>query len=60
MPNQHHKDSGPLRRQSKQQERAEHILDVAAALIVRWGYGKTTLDDIARQVGVAKGTIYLH
>ena len=63
MPNQHHKDSGPLRRRSKQQERterAEQILDVAAALIVRWGYSKTTLDDIARQVGVAKGTIYLH
>jgi len=63
LPNQHHKDSGPLRRRSKQQERTERveqILDVAAALIVRWGYSKTTLDDIARQVGVAKGTIYLH
>ncbi|MBV9691501.1 MAG: TetR/AcrR family transcriptional regulator [Ktedonobacteraceae bacterium] len=58
MPNQHHKD--PQRRRSKQQERAEQILDVAAALIVRWGYSKTTLDDIAKQVGVAKGTIYLH
>jgi AcrR family transcriptional regulator len=29
-------------------------------LILRWGYNKTTIDDIARQAGVAKGTIYLH
>lgn len=42
------------------QERAERILDAAAALIQRWGYNKTTLDDIARQARVARGTIYLH
>jgi AcrR family transcriptional regulator len=41
-------------------ERAQRILDAAAALILRWGYNKTTIDDIARQAGVAKGTIYLH
>lgn len=45
---------------SKREERAQRILDVAAALILRWGYNKTTIDDIARQAGVAKGTIYLH
>ena len=28
--------------------------------MLRWGYNKTTIDDIARQAGVAKGTIYLH
>jgi len=44
----------------RRQERAERILDAAAALIQRWGYNKTTIDDIARQAGVAKGTIYLH
>src|SRR6478672_1579101 len=44
----------------RRQERAERILDAAAALIMRWGYNKTTIDDIARQAGVAKGTIYLH
>lgn len=44
----------------KRQERAQRILDAAAALILRWGYNKTTIDDIARQAGVAKGTIYLH
>ncbi len=45
---------------SKRQERAQRILDTAAELVRRWGYGKTTIDDIARQAGVAKGTIYLH
>ncbi len=45
---------------TKQQERAERILDAAAELVQRWGYRKTTIDDIARQAGVAKGTIYLH
>jgi AcrR family transcriptional regulator len=45
---------------SKRQERAHRILDAAATLILRWGYQKTTLDDISREAGVAKGTIYLH
>ncbi len=42
------------------EERANRILDVAAMLIQRFGYKKTTMDDIAKQAGVAKGTIYLH
>ena len=42
------------------QERADRILDAAAELILRWGYKKTTIDDIAKQSHVAKGTIYLH
>ncbi|MEU7915866.1 TetR/AcrR family transcriptional regulator [Microbispora bryophytorum] len=41
-------------------ERANRILDAAAELIGRWGYDKTTIDDVAKQAGVAKGTIYLH
>jgi AcrR family transcriptional regulator len=45
---------------SKRQERAGRILEAASNLILRWGYNKTTIDDIARQAGVAKGTIYLH
>ncbi|MFL5625107.1 MAG: TetR/AcrR family transcriptional regulator, partial [Ktedonobacteraceae bacterium] len=45
---------------SRRQERAQRILDAAAALILRWGYHKTTLDDISRETGIAKGTIYLH
>src|SRR6266571_8419226 len=40
--------------------REERILDAATTLLVRWGYRKTTLDDVAREAGVGKGTIYLH
>jgi AcrR family transcriptional regulator len=53
-------NSGPLEERSKREERADRILDAAAHLILRWGYKKTTIDDIAKQAGVAKGTIYLH
>lgn len=45
---------------SRREERAQRILDAAAKLILRWGYQKTTIDDISREAGVAKGTIYLH
>ncbi|MEU4361601.1 helix-turn-helix domain-containing protein [Promicromonospora sp. NPDC023987] len=41
-------------------ERAERILDAASELVLRWGYDKMTIDDVARRAGVAKGTIYLH
>lgn len=44
----------------KRRERANRILDAATELVQRWGYRKTTIDDIAKQAGVAKGTIYLH
>lgn len=50
----------PLQERSRKQERADRILDAAAELVLRWGYKKTTIDDIARHAGVAKGTIYLH
>ncbi|NUR84535.1 MAG: TetR/AcrR family transcriptional regulator [Nonomuraea sp.] len=45
---------------ARQAERAHRILDAAAELILRWGYDKTTIDDVARRADVAKGTIYLH
>jgi AcrR family transcriptional regulator len=47
-------------RDDKRRERYHRILDVAVRLVERWGYKKTTIDDIAREAGVAKGTIYLH
>lgn len=40
--------------------RADGILDTAAELLVRLGYRKVTIDDIAHGAGVGKGTIYLH
>ena len=50
----------PQEERSRRQERGDRILDAAAELVLRWGYKKTTIDDIAKQAGVAKGTIYLH
>ncbi|MGW2198666.1 helix-turn-helix domain-containing protein, partial [Streptosporangium sp. NPDC001682] len=40
--------------------RADRILDAAAELLVRLGYRKVTIDDIARLAGIGKGTVYLH
>jgi AcrR family transcriptional regulator len=53
-------EQGQIEERSKREQRAERILDAAAELMLRWGYNKTTIDDIARYAGVAKGTIYLH
>jgi AcrR family transcriptional regulator len=44
----------------ERKRREERILDATATLLVRWGYRKTTIDDVAREAGVGKGTIYLH
>jgi TetR/AcrR family acrAB operon transcriptional repressor len=41
-------------------DRSANILAAAAKLISRWGYDKTTVDDIAREAGVSKGAVYLH
>ncbi|TDQ53104.1 TetR/AcrR family transcriptional regulator [Actinorugispora endophytica] len=39
-------------------ERSGRILDAAAELIARYGYGKTSVSDIARTAGIAKGAVY--
>ncbi len=36
------------------------ILDAANRLLARYGYRKMTMDDLAQEVGIGKGTIYLH
>ncbi len=36
------------------------ILDAADRLLARYGYKKMTMDDVAKEVGIGKGTIYLH
>lgn len=45
---------------SGNEARAQRILAAAAALIMHYGYDKTTMSDIAREAGVSKGAIYLH
>lgn len=36
------------------------ILDAADTLLARYGYRKMTIEDLAREVGIGKGTVYLH
>src|ERR1041384_374644 len=36
------------------------ILDSVDVLLSRYGYSKMTVEDIAQQTGIGKGTIYLH
>ena len=38
----------------------ELILDAVGLLLARHGYQKMTMEDVARTVGIGKGTIYLH
>jgi AcrR family transcriptional regulator len=38
----------------------EAILDAVERLLARYGYKKTTMDDLAREAGIGKGTIYLY
>jgi AcrR family transcriptional regulator len=40
-------------------EAAERILDAADRLLARFGYRKMTVDDLAREAGIGKGTVYL-
>jgi len=38
---------------------AENILDAADRLLVRFGYRKMTIDNLASEAGIGKGTVYL-
>jgi len=40
--------------------RAARILDVTAELLLRHGYRRVTIDDIASRADIGKGTVYLH
>ncbi|MGV0744846.1 TetR/AcrR family transcriptional regulator [Mycolicibacterium sp. XJ870] len=41
-------------------ERADRILDTAKDLLLRWGYRRIRIDEVAKRSGIGKGTVYLH
>jgi AcrR family transcriptional regulator len=41
-------------------ERQQQILDAASAVIIRLGYDKTTMSDIAEEAGASRRTVYLY
>jgi len=41
-------------------ERQQQILDATAAVIIRWGYDKATMSDIAEEAGASRRTVYLY
>lgn len=54
--------AGVERRRSPEERdaRARRLLDVAADLLLRHGYRRVTVDDVAAGANVGKGTVYLH
>jgi len=38
----------------------QQVLDEASRLFLQYGFKKTTMDEIARRVGISKGALYLH
>jgi len=45
---------------SDNDERPQQILDAAAAVIIRHGYDKTTMSDIAEEAGASRRTVCLY
>jgi len=48
------------RRQRRKEDRPGEILDAALTLFAEKGFAATRLDDVAREAGVSKGTVYLY
>ena len=44
----------------QQQTTRDAILDATDRMLTRSGYKKMTIDDLAKEVGIGKGSIYLH
>lgn len=42
------------------EEIKEAILDATDRMLASYGYRKMTIDDLAREVGIGKGSVYLH
>jgi AcrR family transcriptional regulator len=41
-------------------DKLDHLLEAAANRFAHYGFRRTSVDDIARDAGIAKGSIYLH
>jgi len=44
----------------QQKSTRDAILDATDRLLARYGYKKMTIDDLAHEVGIGKGSVYLH
>jgi len=51
-------DAGP--RQRRKEARPQELLEAALALFVEKGFAATRTEEVARQAGVSKGTLYLY
>src|SRR5215204_52361 len=49
-----------MRSSVRQKEVRDAILDATDSLLSRYGYKKMTIDDLAKEVGIGKGSVYLH
>ncbi len=49
-----------MRDAAKSRNIADEILDATDKLLSQYGYKKMTIDDLAREVGIGKGSVYLH
>lgn len=47
-------------KQRQHQLRESAIVDTMQDLLLRQGYAATSMDDVAAQLGISKGTLYLH
>jgi AcrR family transcriptional regulator len=45
---------------TEQPDKRERILQAASKLFTKFGPRKTTIDEVAKEAGVAKGTVYLY
>ncbi len=49
-----------MRKIAQRHDIRDLILDGVEVLMARYGFKKMAMEDVARQVGIGKGTIYLH
>ena len=41
-------------------DKRQRILDAAVAVVLRYGFKRTTMDDVAREAGISRPALYLH